>query len=477
MNRHRKILLVMALISVCLLSGCTKESAPISVRVGIPHSDYVQDLESNYYLNWLENQTGINIIPIEIRQTRCDEYLESLASSNAEIDMVLFGNDFIPTEAYIKQYAAEGHVFPLPDGSLTYMNNGTSKSEGCGQVMWINVDWLNALGLEIPNSTEELEKVLLAFKHMDPNQNGINDEIPLIGSSQSYALNPLYFLMNAFTYCDPYHTMHQIENGTEAFVPETDRFRAGTQYCRKLFEEGVIDKRLFTYSSAQLAEIINNPNDLVGAFTSESIGDVIYSGNPEIMAKYICILPIEGPYGNRNALYVKKQAKPGAIIIAGTGKEAACKELLDLMMTPEGSLIARFGEQGVDWDYSDGLDVSLYGEKAIITTINYLGNVPQNKNLHGIGPIKVPDDYLAGVTWNGVNSDMEYIDARAEMSYQQYLPKEVSGYPYDERIVGSFEKEWERIIKGEKELDEEMLSWNHLHSACDADSSSNGLQK
>lgn len=450
MKRHlQKVLRVMVFIFILLLSGCAKNSASLSVRVGIPHSDNVQNLESNYYLRWLEEQTGIDIVPVEIWQLRCDEFLDSLFVSDTDIDIVMFGNSFVPSEDILEKHYEEGHLYTSSGGNYLYLNYGDSRPEGCGQVMWINTDWLSALSLEIPRTTEEFLDVLRAFKHMDPNGNGCEDEIPLLGSTERYSINPLYFLMNAFVYCDPYHTFRSMENNVEIFVPEAKEFSDGIAYCKALYEEGLLDERLFTYSESQFAEIVNSPNNLVGAFTSDSIGEVIYQGNPEIMAKYICMLPLAGPSGKRNALFVSKEAKPGAIIINGTGKEELCEKLLNVMMTPEASLIARFGEQGVDWDYSDGLDVSLYGEKAKISTNNYIWNSPQNKHLNGIGPKHIPDEFFLGVTWNGINSDMEYIDVRAKMSYQPYLPESLSNYEYDEETVKQYEKEWIDLIRRE----------------------------
>ena len=47
------------------------------------------------------------------------------------------------------------------------------------QKLWIYQPWLDALGLEMPTTTDEFEQVLLAFKEQDPNGNGQADEIPL----------------------------------------------------------------------------------------------------------------------------------------------------------------------------------------------------------------------------------------------------------------------------------------------------------
>ncbi|MBT1161890.1 extracellular solute-binding protein [Bifidobacterium sp. SO1] len=66
----------------------------------------------------------------------------------------------------------EGHIYNLPS------SRGKSYS-GSGQNMMINKTWLDKLGLEVPKTWDEFEKVLEAFKNDDPNGNGQADEIPM----------------------------------------------------------------------------------------------------------------------------------------------------------------------------------------------------------------------------------------------------------------------------------------------------------
>ena len=56
------------------------------------------------------------------------------------------------------------------------------------QKLWIYQPWLDALGLEMPQTTDEFEQVLLAFKEQDPNGNGQADEIPLSTTMSADAL-------------------------------------------------------------------------------------------------------------------------------------------------------------------------------------------------------------------------------------------------------------------------------------------------
>ena len=200
-----------------------------------------------------------------------------------------------------------------------------------------------------------------------------------------------------------------------------ERYREGLEFCNELYEKGLMDNRLITCSAPELCEMVNSPVPIVGAFTSASIGEVIYSGNPEIMAKYVHVPPLKGSYKTATAMLSENRTKVGAIILSRSKKKEEAKLLLDTMMTEEASLIARFGEPGVDWEYSDGKDISIYMTPSTIITRNYIVDVVQNKNLNGIGPMRVPEKYIYGVTWNGLNSDYEYVDARAQMAYMEYL--------------------------------------------------------
>jgi len=70
-------------------------------------------------------------------------------------------------EAAVK--AADGQMYYIP-----YLPDGKY-----GRAYWIRTDWLNTLGLDMPETVEEYEDVLRAFKTQDPNGNGEADEAPL----------------------------------------------------------------------------------------------------------------------------------------------------------------------------------------------------------------------------------------------------------------------------------------------------------
>ncbi|MBO6007265.1 MAG: extracellular solute-binding protein [Lachnospiraceae bacterium] len=418
MNRKIcKLLTIVLTISLLYVPGCGFGSQPEILHVAIPYSDNIPDIDTNYYINYLEEKTGIDIVVSFVKIESCDEYLKMLFDSGAEIDIVLFGGSFVPGDGVLEEYASRGDIY-LPDGEYKYVSEGWDTPAGAGTVLWINKEWLVNLGMPIPKTSDELEDVLEAFKTGDPNGNGIHDEIPLAGSAGEYDLNPVEFLMGSFAINDPYHS-RMTADGKRIWADPA--YRDGLEYCRGLYEKGLMDKGVFDCSYGQLCEMVNSPVPIVGAFTSSSIGDVIYRGNPEVMARYVHVPPLTGPAGEAYAMIPENKTRIGAIILSRSEKKEEAQLLLDTMMSEEASLIARFGEPGVDWDYSDGKDISIYMTPSTIITKNYIRDVVQNKNLNGVGPMAVPEKYIYGVTWNGLNSDAEYVDARAQMAYMDFF--------------------------------------------------------
>ncbi len=443
------------------MESCGKTTELSVLRIAIPYSENVLDYKTNYYLDWLQKKTGLSIETVTIRQSDSQEYLDTLFATDSNIDIVLFGEDFLITKQELEKYVKNNNIYETKEGKTYYSSYGSESIGDCGQTLWINSEWLSRLNMPVPRTTEELKKILEAFRDMDPNANGLKDEIPLLGSCENYATNPVELLLNSFVYNDPNNNrMYYDSKGEKSFAPENPHYIKGMEYCRELMNRGLLDSRLYSLALSSFSEILNSRADLVGAFTTDSISDVLYPGNPEIMAKYIVVPPLEGPDGEKNALRVDRKARVGAIITnTSTNKEAAVK-LLDTMMTEEASLIARYGEEGVDWEKSAGLDVSIYGSASTIATKNYIWNTPQNKNLNGIGVMNLQDKYLKGVIWNGINSDTEYIDARAQNNYKSALPESICYDTGNDALRAFIDKGLENFISGKTELNDSQ--WNNF---------------
>ena len=101
------------------------------------------------------------------------------------------------------------------------------------------------------------------------------------------------------------------------------------------------------------------------------------------------------------------------------------------MLSEEACLMGRYGENGVDWDFSKDGDISIYGTPATIEIKNQIWNTLQNKHLMQIVPYISRPKFSQGVTWDGNTTDGEYMNAQAALLYQPYEPEEYISYlPY-----------------------------------------------
>ena len=479
MNNTYKRILVVLLLSAVFLTGCANTTtAENTIRIAIPYSSYIQDINSNYYKQWLEEKTGVPIEFVEVYQERSEDYLATLfVSKDADIDAVFFNqsSEFSLDKESLEAYSQKGYLLDVShfitestnyagllnesglgeqlksedEGIYYFPNIESSRAAQNGQVLWLNYLWLKVLGLTIPTTPEELETVLLAFKQEDPNGNGRVDEIPLIGCEEAYSLQSYNFLLNAYIYNDPFHSRFYSDYGGIGYAPVTDYFRQGLIYCRKLYAEELMNERSFSYTKKQLVQLANSSANMIGGFTSASIAQVLYQNNPDIMASYIHVPPLKGMDGQQNALYKVIEPCCGAVILSDSPKAEAAFQVLDTMLSEEASLIAAYGKQEIDWDFSDGTDIGLYGTTATIYTHNYIQDVVQNKHFSRIGPFYLKEKYIDGVTWNGVNSDTRYIDMRASMSYENFYPShivELPDEPFANRIREKLDEYTNKMI-------------------------------
>ena len=429
----------------------SQEEEKTTVTIAVMQDDQVQSFNANYYTKWLKDATGYDIQFEYISEGYEKEYLYTcLASGTGRIDAVFLPEkENILTKDELQHYVGEGLLFDMSklltedscfailldqydsismrekmeyQGGIYYMPNmDTTRTNQNMQVMWINMGWLKALGLKVPETVEDLKTVLAAFREQDPNGNGLADELPLISCEASYALQSYNFILNAYIYNDPLHNrMYLGDNGELASILTESDFREGLKTCAKMHSQGLLTDECNDYSRRQLMELVNAQGDYVGAFTSQSIADVVYPNCPDILARYIQMPPLIGTDGERNAVYCEYEPSVGGFIPAGSAHAKEAFKVMDLMLSKEASFIASFGEEGVDWEFSESGDLSTFGSNAMITTLQYLNDRVQNKNYAGAGPLVLAEEYANGVTWNGDNSLVEYFDTRAVRSYENY---------------------------------------------------------
>lgn len=147
--------------------------------------------------------------------------------------------------------AADGHIYALP--WIEQLGSEKTAIQTVGNMSFINQKWLTFLGLEIPETVEEFEQVLIAFRD---NADAIQAEFGIEGSiiPMSCIMNDgdqdPCILINGFGegYGDGDRGRHiAVTNDLEVICSATQEgFKDGIQWLHSLYEQNLIDPEAFT---------------------------------------------------------------------------------------------------------------------------------------------------------------------------------------------------------------------------------------
>ncbi len=364
---------------------------PVTLRIFFNPPEWVGDLETNKVTKWYEELTGVHIKWERAGQDASQRINLMLASQTdlpdafmmsggmSQEQQITYGsqgiflplNDLIENQGfYIKNLfkyapdildeatAPDGNIYGLPRHEEAYHTT-------LGQRAWINQKWLDNLGLEIPETTDDFYEVLKAFNENDANGNGnSNDEIPLIATNawQGYIDG---FLMNPFVFnAGPSSLRLMIENDTVVPSFIQPQWREGLKYLRKLYAEGLMDQEVFITDRNQVRMLVENPDgNRVGVVMAGALGQFA-DLNKDTKLEYTAIPPLRGPKGLRQTPLYPFITTLGTFVITNAceNPELAFR-WADGLYTYEDKMEWR-GEEGVDWKYADEGQVGLDGRPA-----------------------------------------------------------------------------------------------------------------
>lgn len=357
-----------------------KESVKLSVFVS-QNSDVV-DLKDNLVYQKLQEATNIdfelNAVPAQDASEKLNLLLAGgdypeviMGTSLSAQDLEKYGVQegiLMPLNDLIDKYAphikaqldehpnwkaditcSDGNIYGIPS-----VDSGGVGHVNCPVKYWINEEWLDNLGLEMPETTEEFKEVLMAFKTQDPNGNGLADEIPLTGCINSWNADPYLFLLNAFGYFDM--SFYYLKDDVIHSILDQDYLKEGLRYMNDLYANGLIDPAAFTQDNSQLTAIGNNEGvEILGVSGAGHVGMLLDINNVERYQKYAMMLPLKGPDGYQALPYTKSVSLSGSnftITNACEHPEIAI-QIADLFSTEEWTIQGQIGVQGVEWDVAD----------------------------------------------------------------------------------------------------------------------------
>lgn len=300
---------------------------PITLSVFAAKSGSVADITTNEFTKWYEEKTGIkiewNLATGDVRQAinlqiASDEFADiflgfSFARSEqaAYYDQGIFIDmtDLVEEHTYyIKEMFknepdaekmvrhTENKILGLPKIARNVLTETPYK-------MWVYKPWLDKLGAELPQTTDEFYELLKRFKTEDPNGNGKADEIPLAGrNSRGNHSGIDMYIMNSFLTWGTYGFTID-ENGDAVFAPIQDEAREGIRYLRKLYKEGLIHSDSFVMDRTRVTALGENEIPILGCAPGMETPSFTVGGAPSgRMNDYIALPPLEGPNGFRQTL-------------------------------------------------------------------------------------------------------------------------------------------------------------------------------
>jgi putative aldouronate transport system substrate-binding protein len=412
---------------------------PVTLRVLMLGHAIVEDFQTNTFTQWYSEKTGVNV-EFDIAPPSEGQQILNLTLASGDLPDVIVGftidpstlaifgpqgiflplNDLIEEQGYFIKEVFEGspQVEPLiksPDGNI-YGLPQVNECFHCSyaQRMWINQTWLDNLGLEMPQTTEDFYNVLLAFKEQDANGNGDpNDEIPLGGSGSPTGWNTNLdgFLMNPFVYNERgFNSSNEflmLEDGVISSVVDAEGWREGLRYLKRLHDARLFGEESFTQEPDQLRQLVEG-------------GDVpvlgtIAAGGPPVFAniseprwhEYTAVPPLAGPTGLRQTPFSPWGIVSGQCVIPATSAypEVAFK-WCDGLFDRETTLRSVFGLPDEQWAWAEEGTVGINGEPAIWRRLSVF-NTLQNVHWAQRGPSYRPNHLRLGEVARGDATDLE----------------------------------------------------------------------
>jgi putative aldouronate transport system substrate-binding protein len=357
MNRVKKVLWCAVLIAVSaplvLASGLPETNSESSININPPgtlpivNEMVTVDVMTRYsadehdgaygeaaFTQWFEDLTNvrINFVDIVEAQLWTERLTLVLAADDLPhtimVEGVMSGQEILTLgrqgtlialddliDTWMPAYASRLAAHPeyasqlvMPNGSQYSIGTLDSACYHCTMAhkMWVYRPWLETLWLDVPQTTEQFFRMLVRFRYNDPNRTGRADTVPMTGAATgAWNAEPLVaFLMSSFVYTDPSNYLKR-DGGQVTFVANTDEWREGLRYMRRLYRDGLMQPEWFTQDAARLRSTVDRPGPaVVGAIPAGAYDAFTTIGGASgRFAEYYPIAPLAGPGGIRQSVY------------------------------------------------------------------------------------------------------------------------------------------------------------------------------
>lgn len=432
-------------------------------------------LEDNEYIRYVEERLNVDI--------KYDFSVEDLDAYNQKVTLAIASNNIpdvmIVNEQQFHRLAQANMLADLTDVYENYasplikeyyesytgdrvLNTGridgklyalpNTNIDGNFQLLWIRQDWLNHLKLELPKTMDDVKGIIKAFVEQDPDDNGSNDTIGLLGDTSIvgdggfFTFDPIFNVHHSYP-----KSWFQDTEGNIIYGSTTPETKEALKVLREMYAEGLIDKEFLTRKWEDNAGLVSSGRAgilFAPWFAGWAMSDAV-KANPN--ADWVPVaVPLDGE-GKRNFvpsipsgsfLVVNKNAKNPEAVLKILNVEYEGIRLID----PAAQEL--YKGQGVGWlnyplnlqlDYQDALarDIPIY-EKAL-----------QDKDLTGLPARILPR--VESVLKNHENPKQDMVAYADSLAY--YTAAAVTGSKELNRIEPVFYGSTDTMLKRGANMD------------------------
>ena len=321
--------------------------------------------------------------------------------------------------------AADGNMYYIP-----YLPDGKY-----GRAYFIRYDWLDKLGLDVPQNVDEVKATLEAFRDQDPNGNGLKDEVPYFARQWEELIRLVTLWDGRSSGSDIYHDFY-VDNGQIKHPYAGEGYREGIKNLTQWYEEGLIDAEVFTRGSSAREYLLS---ENLGGMTHDWFAST--SGyNTTLQDKidgflFKAFAPPASISGARIEENRRIPVKPDGWAIGGTNEHPVeTIKYFDFWFSPEGRNIVNFGVEGVHWTMEDG--------KAIFTDAILGTGRPVNSQLYELGAQLHARGYFQDYGYEIQWSNEYALEGIALYDEGDYLIDQFLGVAFSEDEQKVYDKYW-----------------------------------
>lgn len=348
----------------------TEDGVTLSYWVTFPSSGVnITDLNENAFYQEMEKRTGVHIefqlvsstdvttgYNLMIASNQLTDLIYTGASRHAEgVDAAIDDGYFLDLTDKLDEYMPNYQAIRMSDDE--YYKLSTTDSGRCGAVyefrqtkqgpwlgMWMRKDWLDKVGMEVPETYDEWEAVLTAFK----DQMGATAPLILNWSGSDTEIGMMSAGYNAN------NRWHLDENGKVAYGPYMDGWKSYVTKMHDWYVKGLIDPD-FMATDERMPDMTKVVTGATGAFTSLYTYPSIYESSSTDPDMYL--VPVNPPVQNKgDKLHIRLR---DSYTSGNTAISANCENWeialrwLDYLYTEEGALLANYGIEGDTFEFDE----------------------------------------------------------------------------------------------------------------------------